>query len=323
MSNSMIFNLPSIADAIRNMGYKGQEFINDKFSGVESATNGRGFVVCPLLADEQPVMDDSTEATQLRFRTCWIGMDNLEESQADNLCNWFNLNQSFTKMYRQATESSYDIWLEADLYVLDGMSVAAFQNRVEAFIKSYEYAMKCLERCSYIDKNAIIDRHNKAIEILDGLGEDKKEAITLYRINSYLGFAGSQNNFGDQFEIGKLLPKDDLVAVYWYTRASERGEPTAYYSLATILLESSRDNIDGLILAAQYAILAAEQLPEGKNKISAIETRELLRSIIGDENYELADAHARNFRPIYKEKWTLGDSPGPDVTVVPGSGALN
>lgn len=323
MTSNMKFTIPAIGEAIRSMGYKGFEFIDETYSGIESATNGRAFIACPLVAEGEPVMENTVEAKLVRFRACWLRMDYLDEAQADHLCNWFNSNQPFTKLYREETGNSYNLWLEADLYVLDGMSVGAFQNRVEAYIKSYEYAMKCLERCSFIDKNAIIDRHNKAIEILDGFGEDKKEAITLYRINSYLGFAGSQNNFGDQFEIGKLLPKDDLVAVYWYTRASERGEPTAYYSLATILLEKSRDNIDGLILAAQYAILAADQLPEGKNKISAIETRGVLRSIIGDENYELADAHARNFRPIYREKWTLGDSPGPDVIVAPGSGSLN
>lgn len=323
MTSNMKFTIPAIGEAIRSMGYKGLEFMNESYSAIESAANGRTFMVCPLIAEGESVMNNDDEAKLIRFRACWFSMDCLEEVQADHLCNWFNSNQPFTKLYKEATDTSYNLWLEADLYVLDGMSIPAFQSRVEAYIKSFEYAMKCLDRCSYIDKNAIVDRHNKAIEILDGFGEDKKEAITLYRINSYLGFAGSQNNFGDQFEIGKLLPKDDLVAVFWYTRASERGEPTAYYSLATILLENSRDNIDGLILAAQYAILAADQLPEGKNKISAIETREVLRSIIGDENYELADAHARNFRPIYREKWTLGDSLGPDVTVVPGSGALN
>ena len=323
MSDHMQFTIPSIGEAIRSMGYKGFEFIDETYSGIESATNGRAFIACPLVAEGEPVMENTVEAKLVRFRACWLNMEFLEEVQADHLCNWFNSNQAFSKLYREPTETSYNLWLEADLYVLDGMSVAAFQNRVHAFIKSYEYAMKCLERCTFIDKNAIIDRHNKAIEILDGFGADKKEAIKLYRINSYLGFAGSQNNFGDQFEIGKLLPKDDLVAVYWYTRASERGEPTAYYSLSTILLEKCQDNIDGLILAAQYAILASEQLPEGKNRISATETREVLRSIIGPENYEIAETHARNFRPIYKEKWTLGDSPGPDVTVVPGTGALN
>lgn len=323
MSSLMTFTLPSIAEAIRNLGYKGQEFINEKFSGVESATNGRGFAVCPLIAEDEPVMDVNVEATQLRFRTCWMGMDSLEESQADDLCNWFNSNQSFTKMYRQATERSYDIWLEADLYVLDGMSVAAFQNRVEAFIKSYEYAMRCLERCSYTDKMAIIGRHDKAIELLQGHSEDMSDAVHLYRINAYLGFAGSQNNFGDLFENGKHVSKDDILAMYWYTRASERGEPTAYFSLSTMLLEKSRDNIDALILAAQYAILASEQLPEGKNKITAVETREALREILTEEQFKLAEVHAQNFKPLYREKWSLGDSPGPSVTVVHGSDTLN
>lgn len=323
MSNLMTFTIPSIGDAIRNFGYKALEYINDNSSGVESATNGRGFVVRTLQADGDPVMDVNVEAELLRFRTCWICMESLDESQADELCNWFNSTQPFTKMYRVDSETSYDIWLDADLYVLDGMSVEAFQNRFLAFVKAYEHAMKCFERCSYTDKRAIINRHDKAIELMDGSSQDISDAVHMYRMNSYLGFAGSQNNFGDQFEIGKHLPKDDLLATYWYTRASERGEPTAYFSLSTLLLEKSRENPDAMILAAQFAILASEQLPDGKNKIIAQETKESLREILTVDQFKLAEVHAQNYKPLYKEKWTLGDSPGPSITVVQGSETLN
>ena len=323
MTDLMKFTIPAIAEVIRSLGYKGKPFFGEAFAGVESAANGRNFIVCPMLAEGEPVMDEHTEGSLVRFRACWMGMENLEEYQADDLCNWFNSNQPFAKMYRSASDMSYDLWLEADLYVLDGMSEGAFQKRVEAFIKAYEYAMRCLERCSYRDKAAIIERHNKAIEMFDATKEDMTDAVHLYRINAYLGFAGSQNNFGDLFELGKCVPKHDLLAMYWYTRASERGEPTAYFSLATMLLDNSRDNVDALILAAQYAILAAEELPEGKNRFTAIETRETLRTLLDEEQFKLAEAHARNFRPIYKEKWTLTDSPGPSVTVVQGSATLN
>jgi TPR repeat protein len=323
MADLMKFTVPAIAEVIRSLGYKGKPFYGEAFAGVESAANGRGFIVCPLLSESANVMDEQAEGTLVRFRACWMGMDNLDEHQADDLCSWFNSNQPFAKMYRTASKMTYDLWLEADLYVLDGMTESSFQNRVEAFIKAYEYAMRCLDRCSYKDKDAIIERHNKAIEMFDAPSEDMSDAVHLYRINAHLGFAGSQNNFGDLFELGKHVQKDDIFAMYWYTRASERGEPTAYFSLATMLLDKSRDNMDALILAAQYAILAAEELPDGKNRFTAIETRETLRSLLDEDQFKLAEAHAKNFKPLYKEKWTLTDSPGPSVTVVQGSGTLN
>jgi hypothetical protein len=41
------------------------------------------------------------------------------------------------------------------------------------------------------------------------------------------------------------------------------------------------------------------------------------------ELYALSESYAADFKPIYEEKWTLSDSPGPKVTVVPGSDLLN
>ena len=322
MTDFMKFSKANIAEALRDLGYKGKELVDANVSFIESAASGRSFFVYPHLPDGEFVSAESAEASLVRFRAYWPQMDDLGEAQADALCNWFNADQSFTKLFRRTSQTSFGLILEADLYVLDGMSMAAFQNRTEAFITSYEYAMKCLERCTYIDKDEILERHNKAVEILHGAGEDLSEAVKLYRINSHLGYAGSQNNFGDLFEIGEHVEKDELLAIYWYTRASERGEPTAYYSLASIF-EQSRDNPDAMVLAAQYAILASENLPEGKNLTAALEIRNTLKEILSSDLFELAEYYASNFKPIYEEKWTLSDSPGPKVTVVPGSDLLN
>jgi len=173
-------------------------------------------------------------------------------------------------------------------------------------------------------KSKLVENHNKALSLLhaDGDTGQIEQAIRLYRQNAHLGFAGSQNNFGDLFEDGDLVPKDLLVAMYWYARSSERGEPTAYYSIAS-LLSASTENIDALVLAAKYATLAADQLPDGKNKLSALQIRETLSEILSKELYEYAQELAKSYQPLIDEPWKMEDVPGPPTISAPGSSLMN
>jgi TPR repeat protein len=93
-------------------------------------------------------------------------------------------------------------------------------------------------------------------------------AAKLYRQSAEIGYAGAQNNLADFYEHGEGVPKNHKAAIYWYTRAAERGEPTAYLSLAHMLSEGT-DDADLLVESAKFAGLAFTFLPEGKNKASA------------------------------------------------------
>jgi len=93
-----------------------------------------------------------------------------------------------------------------------------------------------------------------------GENPDPKEAFRLYQTSADLGFAGAQNNLGDHYERGEVVPQSDVGAVFWYTRAAERGEPTAYLGLASVLGNSDAGD-DVLIEALKYAFLAKELLP--------------------------------------------------------------
>jgi uncharacterized protein len=55
-----------------------------------------------------------------------------------------------------------------------------------------------------------------------GENPDTAEAFRLYQASANLGFAGAQNNLGDYYERGQVIPQSDVGAVYWYTRAAER-----------------------------------------------------------------------------------------------------
>jgi len=134
------------------------------------------------------------------------------------------------------------------------------------------------------------------------------EASKNYRQSADIGFAGAQNNLGDMYEKGEGLTKSDKAAVYWYTRAAERGEPTAYLSLAHILSEGTAD-VDLLVESAKYAALAFAMLPEGKNKKSAekllIQLSQRLSQTDKDRMLELTI----RWMPLYQEKYLMGDSP--------------
>jgi len=321
MTEFMKFQVPSIVEAIQNFGFKAKVNEMDNCFFIESATSGLHFYLyCWPEATGQKDIDG--EIYLIRLRGGWYELVDFNETEIDALCNWYNGNQAFTKLYRRNNDSSFDLILEADLFVLDGMSLSSFENRFHRFVIQLEYTNRCFNQCNSINKAEIMHRHNKAVEFMYGVAPDLDAAVSLYRHNSHLGYAGSQNNFGDLFENGSGVPKDDLMAIYWYTRASERGEPTAYLSLAQIL-EKARDNIDSLTIAAKYAILASEKLPEGKNKMVASQLRDVLKEAVDPVVYEFAQALADSFKPIYEEKWTMSDSPGPTIFSSTDSSLMN
>jgi TPR repeat protein len=103
------------------------------------------------------------------------------------------------------------------------------------------------------------------------------EAVRLYWHSAQAGFAGAQNNLGDLYELGKGVPASEGFAIYWYARAAERGEPTAYFSLATILAKGNPDS-GQLVEAMKFAILAVEKLPGKKNRQRAQVAKDALGS---------------------------------------------
>ncbi len=307
---------------MRSLGYKGKVVMGEDVSYVESATSGTIFALQCFDEDRNPLGDMDSEIALVRFYSVWPNIADYNELEIDGLCNWYNATQAFSKLYRRSTSEFSDLVLEADLYVLDGMTAASFEAKILLFIDHFEYARHCLGYYKRTSKAEIIDRHHRAIELIHGEHKDFAQATDLYRQNAYLGFAGSQNNFGDLFEEGTGVPRDNLLAVYWYTRASERGEPTAYLSLASILGESST-GADALTVAAKYAVLAADRLPEGINKLSAIQIRDKLAELLDPDTWNFAMSLAANFKPIYQEKSTMGDAPGHKALAAPGSPSIN
>jgi hypothetical protein len=141
-----------------------------------------------------------------------------------------------------------------------------------------------------------------------GENPDPEEAFRLYQTSADLGFAGAQNNLGDHYERGEAVPQSDVGAVYWYTRAAERGEPTAYLGLASVLGNSDAGD-DVLIEALKYAFLAKELLPEGGNKDLATVLQGLIAAKLSRSLHDEFIQRVKNWEPLFQEEYLASDSP--------------
>lgn len=155
-----------------------------------------------------------------------------------------------------------------------------------------------------------VDDYNEAVaRIVKAKGKADQQAIDLYTSASRLGFAGAQNNLGDLYETGNGVPKDLQTAVFWYTRSAERGEPTAYFSLSAILGNSQDPAV--LVEALKFAILANTHLPEGSNKVGALELVKNISDRIPPSYRMIALELAKKWVPLYQETALISDDPTP------------
>lgn len=138
--------------------------------------------------------------------------------------------------------------------------------------------------------------------------QDLECAARLYLEAAHLGFAGAQNNLGDLYERGISITQSDVSAVYWYTRAAERGEPTAYLSLATILSRVASDEAT-LVEAFKFSILARLMLPDGGNKDLAQLLQGMLMERLSEQARDTAYELVKAWEPLFQEEFLIGDSP--------------
>jgi hypothetical protein len=158
------------------------------------------------------------------------------------------------------------------------------------------------------DRTEAIKLHSSAVENIHKPDRaSQMDAVGSYMDAAYRGFAGSQNNLGDLYEKGELVPKNDKFAVLWYTRAAERGEPTAYLSLANIFADS--DDLYVATEALKFALLAQKELRGEKNRAKATALVAALSAKLSRELIQAATGMAKAWNPLYQEKRLMGDPP--------------
>lgn len=156
------------------------------------------------------------------------------------------------------------------------------------------------------DKREAYARHNLALSYRSAPKPDLEASVANYRFAADEGYAGSQNNLGDDYETGTGVPKNEKAAIFWYTRAAERGEPTAYLSLSTLLPKDTSDP-SILVEALKFALLASEKLPGPINRAKAAESVGHLRERLSAADQGRAEELAREWTPLYQEPRLMAD----------------
>ena len=152
------------------------------------------------------------------------------------------------------------------------------------------------------------DNFASALKKTMGPTPSNEDAAKLYLLSAEAGFAGAQNNLGDLYETGDGVTKNTHFSIYWYARSAERGEPTAYLSLASILSNNLTDSVV-VIESLKFATLAYATLPEGKNKLHAKELIGSLSAKLSDVEKEQAFELANSWTPLFQEKHLMSDTP--------------
>jgi len=300
--NNQGLSAQSITSFFQEEGYQAKLVHGEERSWIESATLGmkfRIYIYSPIREDGETLyqnfMFDAGHMFTLATRVDHV-MD---------LCNRFNAEFRFLKAFVITENGGGYVCLQLDemfgAYGREKLvhSFGFYQRGLELFIER-------IIRSSAFQGDKVADKHNAAIACMSGSDMAPERGVALYREAAHEGFAGSQNNLGDLYETGKWVPSSSLLAAYWYARSAERGEPTAYLSLAT-LLEANACDEEMLVEAMKFAILAVNELPEGKRKNTATNTFNSLEERLSEERISEANMLSESWVPLYNERRRMSE----------------
>ncbi len=291
------------AKMLQDMGFRGRVITDGESVKVESATNGARFFINFLSPQDR---DPSKGFEEIHFDTGFALRYDVNSAKLINRCNKFNSEFRFAKLSVWGHKHRY-VTMKID-FVIWKNDFAFFEQCASMFISLMQSFVDEVVESDACKEDGCSELHRDAIEFMFGPDRNTAAAIDSYRKAAERGFAGSQNNLGDQYEIAVTLPKSDEFAVYWYTRAAERGEPTAYLSLATLFSEKAIDR-EMLIEATKFAILAIDRLPEGFNKKTGQDCLKTLKALLSEDEFSTAENRAKFWSPLFQEHRLMSDTP--------------
>jgi hypothetical protein len=312
-------NVTRIALLMQDMGYRGKLVHGDDWCWVESATNGNKFSIYAYSAD---LADPNSQARSIQFDGGWGGLSSYDARRFLMVCNRFNHAWRYAKATVVSDNDRYSLSVKLDHYCPNGLTDEAFFAVADMYVQLIEDMTKRTVAVEGDALNVLVERHNEAVGIMWGAESDPEQALDIYLANARSGYGGSMNSLGDLYEHGAEVGQSALAAAYFFARAAERGQPSAYYGLARILSEGVVDEAIS-VEAAKYALLASRDLPEGQSKCRAEMLRDELMRKLGSEDQKTAINLAENWMPLIFEGGPLENGPIHDNVHSPPSSVLN
>ena len=301
-------SLRQVATVLQDFGYRG--LVDEDNQCVHSAAMGLDFRVVLHGLIEGDANEGEYESYLFDMGLyCSVPVP---LSRIISRCNDLNRYYRYTKFFggqNDAGRSYAAIQMDVQADVTDDQTLL---RNCETFISMAVVLRELINTVENEGNQDAISEHSKAVGLMQGTADDQVRACELYWYSANKGFAGALNNLGDLYERGLNLPQSQAVAAYWYGRAAERGEPTAYLSLATLLLDVAEDNWMH-IEAAKFALLAVEYLVEGTNKALAQDALDRLETLLPDDAMDVAKAMASRWEPLFQEPNLMSDKPETDA----------
>ena len=304
VDNLHLLSPSRVTRLLNGMGYQVKILDHNGMLFVETVACGVNLKI--RLWDPHPTMKDGYSET-FQLSAEWGPEKNRDITFTRNLCNLFNEEKRFCKASIAGDDENAIISLRHDVIALDGISDRTFKANFDFFISHVQIFIDEVLGAVDIQAYDNYEKYHQALNYQYGIEADIEAAIDLYWQAATGGFAAAQNNLGDLYENGNGVDLNERFALYWYTRATERGEPTAYIGLAMLLLKNTEDR-DILIESAKYAILATEKLPDGINKSISEQFLFNLIQRLSEDELERANHLAATWRPLFQEPMLQSDT---------------
>lgn len=308
-----------IASLLQEMGYRGKVIHGDNWCWVESSTNG---VVFSVYSFSDKLADPDREGRSIQFDGGWGGLSAYDARRLLMACNRFNHDWRYAKATVVADKDRHSLTVKLDHHCPNGLADKEFYDVAEMFIRLFEDMAKRMAALAHHTLSAIVKRHNEAIGLMWGSEGNPQEALEICLENAHCGYGGSMISLGDLYEHGAEVCQSAETAAYFFARAAERGQPSAYYGLARVLSESTPDEAI-LVEATKYALLAVRDLPDGPSKRGAEMLRDNLMTKLSDDVRETALRLASDWEPLNFEGGPIENSPLHDGIQAPPSSVLN
>lgn len=311
--------LNRIALLMQEMGYRGKVTKGEDCCWVESASNGIKFNIYAFC--ERP-LDPDSEARSIQFDGGWGGLSSWDARRSVMLCNRFNHDWRYAKAFVSADQDRYNLTVKLDHYCPIGLADEEFCVVADMYIRLLEDMAKRAFASSDESMNAMTECHKAATTMMWSHDGDPDKALAIFVANAHAGYGPSLNSLGVLYECGIQVSESAPMAAHFFTRAAERGHPSAYFGLARILAETEQDEAI-LVEAAKFSMLAYRDLPEGQSRDDAGELRDRLMEKLGSDAQDLAMRLASAWMPLASEGGPIDPEPLLDYVQSPPSSTLN